>query len=122
MKYINIQNSDISIYIVLFEHSYSHPFAYCLWLLFATTAELNSVTMTLCCTLTKLFTIWPITEKKSVNRGLTYLKTKSFFKMFYVYLFFKEREREKMQAGEGPRERETQNWEQAPGPELSAQS
>lgn len=39
-----------------------------------------------------------------------------------MFIYFLKREREKVQVGEGPRERETQNWEQAPGPELSAQS
>ena len=38
------------------------------------------------------------------------------------YLFIFERETDRPQAGEGERERETQNLKQAPGSELSAQS
>ena len=47
---------------------------------------------------------------------------------FYVYSFLKERETERdrqtdrVRAGEGQRERETQNPKQAPGSEPSAQS
>ena len=36
-----------------------------------------------------------------------------------VYLFLRDAEHERVAA---ERERETQNWKQAPGPELSAQS
>ena len=43
-----------------------------------------------------------------------------FFNFFNVYLFLRETDR--AQAGEGQRERETQNPKQAPGSELSAQS
>ena len=41
-----------------------------------------------------------------------------FKNVFNVYLFLRERER----AGEGQRERETQNLKQAPGSKLSARS
>ena len=40
---------------------------------------------------------------------------------FNVYLFLKERKRDRVQAGEGQRERESQNLKQAPGSGLSAQ-
>ena len=40
---------------------------------------------------------------------------------FNIYSFF-ETLREAVQGGEGQRERETQNWKQAPGSELSVQS
>ena len=45
-----------------------------------------------------------------------------FFIIFNVCLFLRERHRDRAQAREGQRERETQNPEQAPGSELSAQS
>ena len=41
--------------------------------------------------------------------------------MFY-FIFEREMERDRMQAGEGQRERETQNPKQAPGSKLSAWS
>ena len=48
-------------------------------------------------------------------------KLEFFKKIFFnVYLFLREKERERM--GEGQRERETQNLKQAPDSELSAQS
>ena len=60
----------------------------------------------------------------------TYVKTVYFIYLFiylfiYIYLFIQclfifERDRE--QAGKKQRERDTQNWKQAPGSELSAQS
>ena len=50
---------------------------------------------------------------------LTVLKTIRFFFFFNVCLFVR---RDRVQAGEGQRERETQNLKQAPGSELSAQS
>ena len=47
----------------------------------------------------------------------------SFFKSFFnVYLFLRKRGRKTVQAGEEQRERETQNPQQAPGSELSAQN
>ena len=46
--------------------------------------------------------------------------TTIFFLMFII--FERETERDREQAGEGQRERETQNPKQAPGSELSAQS
>ena len=39
-----------------------------------------------------------------------------------MFIFEIERERDRVQAGEEQRERETQNLKQAPGSELSAQS
>ena len=39
-----------------------------------------------------------------------------------MFFFSKDRERDRVPAGEGHRERETQNPKQAPGSELSAQS
>ena len=52
------------------------------------------------------------------------LRAKCFFikNFFYVSLFLRKRERDRVQAGEGQRKRETQNPKQAPGSELSAQS
>ena len=44
-----------------------------------------------------------------------------FKKFFNVYSFLRDR-RDRVQAGEGQRERETQNLKEAPGSELSAQS
>ena len=45
------------------------------------------------------------------------------FKIFLMfYLFLRERERQSMSAAGAERERDTQNPEQAPGSELSAQS
>ena len=43
-------------------------------------------------------------------------------KKINVYLFVKKREKDRAQAGEKQRERETQNVKQTPGSELSAQS
>ena len=42
-------------------------------------------------------------------------------KFFLMFIYF-EGERDRVQAGEGQRERETQNPKQVPGSELSAQS
>ena len=39
-----------------------------------------------------------------------------------MFIFERERRRDRAQMGEGQRERETQNPKQAPGSELSAQS
>ena len=39
-----------------------------------------------------------------------------------MFLFISERQRDRAQAGEGQRKRETQNPKQAPGSELPAQS
>ena len=44
-----------------------------------------------------------------------------FFLIFSLFIIFEE-DRNREQAGKGQRERETQNREQAPGSELSAQS
>ena len=45
------------------------------------------------------------------------------FKMFFnVYFWERERERGRVRAGEGQRDRKTQNPKQAPGSELSAQN
>ena len=44
------------------------------------------------------------------------------FFLFFYCLFIFENERDRAQAGEGKRQRETQNPKQASGPELSAQS
>ena len=45
------------------------------------------------------------------------------FKIFFVmFIYFWERERERVQAGEGQKERKTQNLKPTPGSELSAQS
>ena len=45
------------------------------------------------------------------------------FKNIYIFnVYFCERQRERVRAGEGQRERETQNPRQAPGSEPSAQS
>ena len=45
------------------------------------------------------------------------------FKHFFnVYLFLRERERQSVRSGGAERERETQNPQQAPGSEPSAQS
>ena len=43
-------------------------------------------------------------------------------KIFFNVLFIFKTERDRVRAGEGQRERETQNPKQAPGSELSAQS
>ena len=40
----------------------------------------------------------------------------------FTYLFLRERETFRVQAGDGQREREIQNLKQAPGSELPAQS
>ena len=45
-----------------------------------------------------------------------------FLKIFLMFLFIFETQRDRVLAGEGQRERETQNPKQAPGSELSAQS
>ena len=48
--------------------------------------------------------------------------------LFFIFIFFnafileREREGDRVQVGEGQRERETQNLKQAPGSELLAQS
>ena len=42
--------------------------------------------------------------------------------IFNVYLFLREKETDRVQAGNGQRERETHNPKQAPGSEVSAQS
>ena len=41
---------------------------------------------------------------------------------FLTFIYFRETERDSEQAGEGRRERETQNLKQVPGSELSSQS
>ena len=45
-----------------------------------------------------------------------------FLKILLTFIHFWETERDRVQAGEGQRERETQNLKEAPGSELSAQS
>ena len=59
-------------------------------------------------------------EKQEIGQQSIYL----FLKIFNVYLFLKERERQtdRAQVGEVQRERETQNLKQASGSKLSAQS
>ena len=42
--------------------------------------------------------------------------------MNFFLMFIFERDRDRVQAGDGQREKETQNPKQAPGSELSAQS
>ena len=59
-------------------------------------------------------------EKQEIGQQSIYL----FLKIFNVYLFLKERERQtdRAQVGEVQRERETQNLKQDSGSKLSAQS
>ena len=42
--------------------------------------------------------------------------------IFFMFTYFRERDRQNMSGGGAERERETQNPKQAPGSELSAQS
>ena len=60
----------------------------------------------------------PLIEGRTRN----YLYTDMNRNRLLKYLFIFERERDRMQAGEGQRARETQNPKQAPGSELSTQS
>ena len=69
----------------------------------------------------RLIKITDICVTFNVPHTKIYLNMFYFLKFFNVYLFF-ERERDSVQAGEGKRERETQNLMQAPDSELSAQS
>ena len=57
-------------------------------------------------------------------KELNVIKSCLFFTDFlkFIYLLGRGRERENEQAGEGQRERKTQNLKSAPGSELSAQS
>ena len=56
------------------------------------------------------------------NPGEKDISKSLFLNFFLMFIYFWERARDRVWAGEGKRERETQNPKQAPGSELAAQS
>ena len=66
--------------------------------------------------------IWKLNKKESRKRIYNKSKREMTFLFFLTFIHFWEAERNRTWAGEGQRERETQNLKQAPGSEPSAQT